>query len=67
MKFLQKMSNGVALSSSAAIPRLGHSVIETFFYSLRKRARSGRGLQVPEQSLNYEPDSAGWAHFFSKV
>jgi hypothetical protein len=54
---LQKRLLGVALSSSAAWPKLGCSAIETFFrYNLRKRARSGRArsgrvLQVPEELL----------------
>jgi hypothetical protein len=38
------------LSSSADWPKLGHLVIEIFFYTLRKRASLGRALQVPEQS-----------------
>jgi hypothetical protein len=41
------MSCGVALSSSAAFPKLGRSVIETFFYILRKRASL-----VPDQSFD---------------
>jgi hypothetical protein len=30
---------------------MGRSVIETFFYILRRRASFGRDLQVPEQSF----------------
>jgi hypothetical protein len=41
-RFLKQWNLGVALSSSPACPKLGHSVVKTFFYILRKRASSGR-------------------------
>jgi hypothetical protein len=45
----------VAQSSSAAWPKLGRSVIETFFYILRKQASLG-----PKQSFIYEPASGDY-------
>jgi hypothetical protein len=41
------------VEESAAKPNLD-SVIETFFYILRKRARLGRALQVPEKSFFFK-------------
>jgi hypothetical protein len=38
------------VENHSALPNLGRSVIETFFYILRKQASFGRALQIPEQS-----------------
>jgi hypothetical protein len=50
-RFLEESSWGVALSSSAAWPKLGPLVIETFFTTCENELALGGALQVPEQSF----------------